>query len=188
MRKIMIGDYLVRSDDIESISERDVTLNVKVTKPNPKPKPTKGLAKMFYSSTVTTMEAHKYRILVLKVAAGTRTILPDPNDDSDFSVGSISYGTHTHYNYYTICDNAKLVSDAKALLKECDSIGVPRNLNEASRQRPEVENRRSEIIKTLRQLGMDYSFDGWLVPDYLDTRILIDRDIKSKQSFIDKYM
>lgn len=177
MAKIMIGDYLVHPSDIVSISERDVTLSVKIKKPNPKPKPNGLFGKAFYSSTVTVMEKHKYHILVLKVAAGTQAVLPDPDDHSDFSVGRGSYGTHQVYKFYTICDNAKFVTDAKALKKELDNVDF----------KP-TEERRSSIIKSLTELGMDRALYGWVDPDYLDTSVMIDKTIKSKQEFIDKYM
>lgn len=135
------------------------------------------------------LSRHKYHVLVLKVAEGTQLILPDPDDDSDFTIGvSPSYGTHKIYNSYTICDNSKLISDAKALKEECDSIELPNNLNSQSYGTQAKEERRSEIIKTLRQLGMDYSFGGWVYPDYLDAHVLIDKEIKTKRDFIEKYM
>lgn len=177
MAKIMIGDHFVHPDDIVSISERDVTLSVKIKKPNPKPKPKGILGKALYSSTVTVMEKHEYHILVLKVSAGTRTVLPDPDDHSDFSVGRGSYGTHQVYKFYTICNNAKFVTDAKALKKELDDVDF----------KP-TEERRASIIKSLTELGMDRALYGWVDPDFLDTSVVIDKAIKTKQNFVDKYM
>lgn len=189
MAKILIGDNLVNPYNIESISEQDVTLKIKKTKPNKAPKPKGFFGKLLYSDTVTVIEEHKYHVLVLKVAEGTQLILPDPDDDSDFTIGvSPSYGTHKIYNSYTICGNSKLISDAKALKEECDSIELPNNLNSQSYGTQAKEERRSEIIKTLRQLGMDYSFGGWVYSDYLDAHVLIDKEIKTKRDFIEKYM
>ena len=177
MPKILIGDDLIRPDDIESISERDVSFEIKKTKPNPKPKPKGLLGKAFYSSTIDVMEKRKYHVLVLKVAAGTQTILPDPDDDSDITIGSVSYGTHKLYNFYCICNDAKLISDAKAIKKEW----------EESNSDWEKE-RRAAIMQALKQLGMEMTFGGWVKSNYLDSSVMIDKDIKTKQDFIDKYM
>lgn len=177
MAKILIGDHFVHPDDIVSISEHDVTMNIKKKKPNPKPKPKGLLGKALYSSTVTVMEKHKYHILVLKVKAGTQTVRPDPDDDSDFSVGTVSYGTHQLYNFYTVCDNSDFIKDAKALEEELNKMDPGWQ-----------EERRAEIIQTLKQLGMEKSFGGWVNPDYLNSSIMIDKGIKTKRDFIDKYM
>ncbi len=185
MGKIMIGDCFVHPDDIVSISERNVTLNVKKRKPNPKPKPKGILGKALYSSTITIMEKHSYHVLVLKVEAGTQTVLPDPDDRSDFSIGRGSYGTHQLYKFYAVCDNANLIKDAKELQKELKEIGTGDLSNPLSGSQ---EERRSSIIKALTELGMEMSFHGWLVPDFLDTSVMIDKSIKTKQDFIDKYM
>lgn len=177
MDKIIIGDYFINSDDIVSISERDVTLNVKEKKPNPKPKPKGLLSKALYSSTITVMEKHKYHVLVLKVAAGTKTVLPDSDDRSDFSVGSGSYGTHSVYKFYLVCDSAKLVKDAKSLKKELEDADFGPS-----------EERKVSIIQTLTDLGMDRALYGWVEPNFLDTSVMIDKSIKSKQDFIEKYL
>lgn len=179
MGKIMIGDNFVHTDDIMSISERTVTLDVKKKKPNPKPKPKGLLGKAFYSSTVTVMETHKYHVLVLKVAAGTQTVLPDRDDDSDFTVGSGSYGTRQLYRFYVVCDDANLIKDAKDLQAEVEKI--PQNT--LNYQAPSDQAaRRSYINNVLGELGWGSA------PRFFDTCVMIDKSIKTKQNFIDKYM
>jgi len=180
MGRIMIGDCFVHPNDIVEIAERNVTLHVKKKKPNPKPKPSGFFAKALYSSTVTVKEENKYHILVLKVQAGTQTVLPDPNDHSDFSIGNGNYGTHKLYKFYTVCDNANLIDDAKAMQKELAGF----NPGDLSHQPSvEQEERRTQIIKELGELGMGWSF-GWEVPDFLDTSVLIDKSIKTKQNLV----
>jgi len=181
----MIGDCFVHPDDIVSISERNVTLNVKKRKPNPKPKPKGILGKALYSSTITVMEKHSYHVLVLKVEAGTQTVLPDPDEHSDFSVGRGSYGTHQLYKFYAVCDNANLIKDAKELQKELDGIGSGDLNHQLSSSQ---EERRTTIIKALTEIGMDRALYGWVDPNFLDTSIMVDKSIRTKQDFIDKYM
>lgn len=179
MGKIMIGDNFVHTDDIMSISERTVTLNVKKKKPNPKPKPKGFLGKAFYSSTVTVMESHKYHVLVLKVAAGTQTVLPDRDDDCDFTIGRGSYGTHQLHRFYVICDDANLIKDAKELQEEYGKIGS----STLNYQLPsDKEERKSYIDSVLSELGWGSA------PRFFDTCVMVDKSIKTKQNFIDKYM
>ena len=161
MEKILIGDHLIYPDDIESISERSVTMTVKVKKPNPKPKPTGFFGKAFYSDTVTVKEKHEYNVLVLKFA----------------SVDG--------YKCCTICNNAKLIADAKALKKELDEMPTPTLSEPLSISQ---EERQEEIMKALKGIGMEWAFYGWSDSKYLETSVMVDKSIKTKQDFIDKYM
>ena len=181
MNKILIGDHLIHPNDIESISERDVTLNVKKEKPNPKPKPSGFFSKLVYSDTVTVTEAHTYHVLVLKVAAGTQTVRPEPDDDSDFTIGRSFSGTRKLYKFYTIGNNANLIKDAKELKKELDKLGY------GELYRPE-STRRDAIIEMLQDIGMEMSYGSWTNPNHLDTSVMIDNSIRTKQDFIDKYI
>ena len=175
MSKIMIGDALICTEDIVEVSEKQITFNVKKNKPNPKPKPAGFFQKMFYCDEITYWEKETYPCWVIKVAAGTQTVIPNNSNNDSISIGSSSYGTHQLFRFYTVYNNSDFLVHCKRILEKLDD-----NLTS--------NEEASSIIRRLSDIGMIRTLYGWKIPDHLDKNMQLDVNMHSKQDVLDKYV
>lgn len=160
---ILIGDNIVNTEDIVSIEEKSMSFSIAHEKPNPEPKPSKGFfKKLAYSDTITEYTYEKYSYLVLKVKAGTQTVLPEnkSSNDDTISIGRASYGTHQLYTFYMVYNDENFMNRLKNNQTEDRLIAVG----------------------NYRTLG------GLKFPNYLKTNTMYDSEIASKSDFVNKYM
>ena len=157
---LLFGDCnIVNICDITEIEEKTVTFSVRKQKKNPEPKPTKGFfAKLAYSETITYYEKESYNCLILKVKGGTQ--LRGKMDDD----GNVSMRSNQLYDFYTIFNNENLV---KRVQEDIDM------------------GNKDKII----EIGNFFAYPGILhYSDYLNTNMLLDKNISSKKDFIEKYL
>lgn len=158
MAILLFGDTIVHPEDIVEVSEQTISFNVKHTKKNPKPKPKGFFAKMAYSDTVTYTEEETYFFLKLKVKG--RVQMLGQVDDS----GNVSMKSNQVYDFYTVCNNKKLID----------------------RVRQDVVADRTDKVC---EIGNYFVYFGVLCyPNYVDTNVMVDETIKSKRDFIEKYL
>ena len=97
-----------------------------------------------------------------------------------------STDTHTTYKEFTFI---KITTDVEwYLTKENFTIY---NDEEFLIGAKEVKRRYAEgkdEFKTLQSIGFENTIGGWAIPDYLDTHVQYDKDIKCREDFIKKYM
>ena len=157
---LLFGGYnLVYTCDIVEIEEKTVTFSVRKTKKNPEPKPTKGFfAKLAYSDTITYYEHESYTCIILKVRGETQ--MKGKVDDD----GTVSLRSNQLYDFYTVYNDKGLIDAVKK----------------------DIEDGKSEKI---REIGNFFAYPGVLhYSDYLNTNMLLDKDISSKKDFIEKYL
>ena len=158
MSLLIFGDTIVSASDIVEIEEKTITFSVKHTKKNPKPKPSGFFASLGYSDTITTYKDESFMCLILKVKGGVQ--MRGKVSES----GSVSMHSNQLYDFYTICNNKKVIK----LLQE--------DINEGNTDK-------------ICEFGNYFVYFGMLCYDnYLKTNTLIDESIKSKKDFVDKYL
>ena len=157
---LLFGDCnIVNICDIVDIEEKTVSFSIKKKKKNPEPKPTKGFfAKLAYSDTIIYYEEETYKCLIIKVKGGTQ--MRGNIDDN----GNVSLHSNQLYDFYTIYNDENLV---KRVQEDLDA----------------------ENSEKIREIGNFFAYPGILhYPDYLNTNMLLDKDISSKKDFIEKYL
>lgn len=157
---ILFGNCnVVDISNIVEVEEKTIVFSIEKQKKNPEPKPTKGFfAKLAYSEFITYYEKERYTCLILKVKGGTQTRGKMDNE------GNISCHTNQLYDFYTIYNNEMLITRVKEDLSAGNS-------------------------EKIREIGNFFAYPGVLhYSDYLNTNMLLDKDISSRQDFIDKYL
>lgn len=158
MSILIIDDKIIDTRDIVEIEEKNITFSIRHEKPNPEPKPKGFLAKLMYSDTIEYYEKETHFCLVLKVKGGVQMRGRVSED------GSVSTRSNQLYDFYTICNNSRLIELVK------------------------MDIRNGSKEKVLEIGNYLIYFDTLCYPDYIKTNTLVDKSIKSKRDFIDKYM
>ena len=155
---LLFGDSIVHTDDIVEISEKKISFNIKHSKKNPAPKPTGFFARMAYSDEITYYKEESYFALVLKVKG--RVQMRGQVDDC----GNVSMKSNQLYDFYTIYNDEKLIQRVKQDIASGNTDKVC-------------------------EMGNFFVYFGILCyPDYLSTNVMLDKSIKSKRDFLEKYM
>lgn len=162
-KRIMIGTNFINIEDIVSIEECTIDVQVRRTKKNPKPKPSGFFASLAYSDTIEYYDENKYSYIILKVKAGTQTVFPSSSNDDSWTIRDVSYGTNQLYDFYTICNDYRLVEAVKKWEDESN-------------------------IKMCCKIGNYNTFHGLYYRNYSTTNMAVDKDISNRQDFINKYM
>lgn len=158
MAILLFGNTIVHPEDVVEVLEKSITFNVKHTKKNPKPKPSGFFAKMAYSDTVTYFEEETYFFLELKVKG--RVQMRGQVDDN----GNVSMKSNQLYDFYTVCNNEKLID----------------------RVRQDIAAGSTDKVC---EIGNYFVYFGILCyPNYVDTNVMVDETIKSKRDFVEKYL
>lgn len=158
MSLLIIGDTIINQNDIVEIEEKAIKFSVKHTKKNPKPRPSGFLARLAYSDTITSYTDESYTCIILKVKAGIQ--MRGKVSES----GNVSMHSNQLYDFYTICSDPEMIK----LLQQ------------------DIADGKTEKIC---EFGNFFVYFGMLRYDnYLETNTLLDRNIKNKRDFIEKYM
>lgn len=155
---LLFGDEIVETHDIVEIKEKYITFNVEHTKKNPEPQPKGFFAKILYSDTITYYEQETYFCLELKVKGGVQ--MRGRADES----GNVSIKSHQLYEFYTVCNDKKLIQ----------------------RVREDIESGSTEKVCEIGNYFV--SFGILCYPNYLYTNVMVDETIKSRSDFVRKYM
>lgn len=170
---IKIGSTYVPTESILDISEKSIHATLRIKNNN---------ASFFerMAGQNYQKEEHTYRALVLKVDAKAVTPSFTPrmsmsyvDEDDGRSYGGTTVLSGPMFYFFTVYSDPDFLDTMQALKKELSSAS---------------EQRSAEIIRTLSNIGMSRILGGWEEPNYLQTRMLLDPDVKSKQDFIRKYM
>lgn len=158
---LKIGDTYVPAECITDISEKEVSTSRRVK-----------------DGWSYRREVRTFRVVVLTVSSEDVSSPVTPmlsisydGDDDCTQLGTTMSGPH--YQCFTIYSDPDFF-DAMETLKK--------NLRSADRESS------VDIIRTLSSIGMSRTFGGWERPNYLQTCMLLDPDVKSKQDFMRKYM
>jgi len=163
---IMLGNSVIDVEDIVNIEEKTITFNIKKTKPNPQPKPTKGFfKKLFYSETIEYTVPETYSYLILKVKAGVQKVVHSkPKDgETEIYIGGTYSQTTTNqlYDFYTVYSDRNFYN---------------RVVEYGDRQ-------------ILCEIGNYPTLGGNLYyTDYANTNMEFDPTIKTKKDFFNRYM
>lgn len=168
-KRIMIGTNFINIDDIVSIEEDSISIGSE--------KSTRKSQDLFslFSSSPSPTDFSKYlnimndsgenkcSFIILKVKAGTQTVFPSSSNDDSWTIGGVSYGTNQLYDFYTICNDYRLVEAVKKWEAESN-------------------------IEMCCKIGNYNTFHGLHYRNYSTTNMAVDKDIRNRQDFINKYM
>ena len=93
---------------------------------------------------------------------------------------------NTTYKEFTF---VKITTDVEwYLTKENFTVYSDKQFLEGAKEVRRQEKNGKDVFKTLQMIGFENTIGGWAFPDYLETHLHYDEDVKSREDFVKKYM